>query len=280
MNMLPPSTTTSTRGARSSPAVAKPSGTQSIQRVIRILTFLSAQQRTGEKRTGARLNQIATEMDLELPTAHRMLKCLVAERMLAFDPATREYRLGTLLYELGLAAIPTFDIRALCQPAITRLAARVGDTFIVTARSEFDGVCVARQEGPYPIKTFTVDVGTRRPLGIGAGGLAILAALPDDEVASVVAANALRLRKYDTTTSALKAMVGSCRRTGYAVRDVEIADVPGVRAIGVPVFDPNGRAVAALSVVSIAQRLARPRQQEIVALMAREAEIVREAMRA
>jgi DNA-binding IclR family transcriptional regulator len=256
-------------------AEPRPTGTQSIERVVRILRFLSAQPRAG-----VRLNHIAAEVDLEISTAHRMLKCLVAEKMLGFDPSTRQYALGPLVFELGLAAVPSFDIRGLCQPSIARLAQQTGDTIIVTARSDLDGVCVARQEGPYPIKTFTVDIGNRRPLGVGAGSLAILSALPDEEIATVLTGNASRLGKYEGLTPAkMLAWVRDCRRTGYAVRDVPIVEVPDVRALGVAVLDPSGRPVAALSVVTIARRLPKSRQREVQALLGHEAETIRAAMR-
>jgi DNA-binding IclR family transcriptional regulator len=248
-------------------------GTQSLKRAIAILRFLGTRQRAG-----ARLSDIASELHLEPPTAHRMLKFLVADRVVAFNPATRCYTLGPLLFELGLSATPSFDLRGLCQPSIARLAEEIGDNIIVTMRSDLDGVCIARQEGTYPVKAFTVEVGNRRPLGVGAGGLAILSALPDDEVASVVEANEGRLEKYaGFSAPRLLEMVEGCRRTGFAVRDVDIA--PGVRALGVPILDPNGRPLAAISVVSLASRLPEEQQENMRAMLTREADHIRASMK-
>src|SRR5690606_20502280 len=59
----------------------------------------------------------------------------------------------------------------------------------LTIRSGFDGVCIARAEGAFPIKVFVLDVGRRRPLNIGASATAILSALPDDEIHRICLAN-------------------------------------------------------------------------------------------
>jgi len=89
------------------------------------------------------------------------------------------------------------------------------------ARSGYDSVCIDRREGAFPIKTFTLDVGTRRPLGAGAGGLALLLLLPDEEVDAIIAANAVRIGSYNklTVPALLKALRRS-RELGYALNDI------------------------------------------------------------
>ena len=82
---------------------------------------------------------------------------------------------------MGLAAARQFDIRGICRPVLQRLALRAGDTAYLIVRSSDEAVCIDLQEGPSPIRVVTLQVGSRRPLGVGAGGLAILAALPTAE---------------------------------------------------------------------------------------------------
>ena len=54
---------------------------------------------------------------------------------------------------------------------------------VLCACSRHDLVCIDRKTGDYPIKVFTVEIGIRRPLGVGAGSIAVLAAMPDDRCA-------------------------------------------------------------------------------------------------
>jgi DNA-binding IclR family transcriptional regulator len=241
-----------------------PSGTQSIQRAARLLRELAARNRQG-----MRLIDVAHSSGLQRPTVHRMLKCLAAENLVSQDPQSRRYYLGPLVFELGITAGPRFNIRDLCTDALDRIAAETGDTVFLTIRSGDDSLCVDRREGSFPIKAFTVDVGVRRPLGVGAGSLAILTALPEEEIEEIVARIASRLPAFGRlSASELLGLVKRARKQGYVLNDVRT--LPGVTAIGVPIFDVNGRPVAAISVSAITPRMTAPRQRELADVLRRE----------
>ncbi len=241
-----------------------PSGTQSIQRAARLLRELAARNRHG-----MRLIDVAQSSGLQRPTVHRMLKCLAAENLVSQDPQSRRYYLGPLVFELGITAGPRFNIRDVCSDALDRIAAETGDTVFLLIRSGDDSLCIDRREGAFPIKTFTVDVGVRRPLGVGAGSLAILTGLPDDEIEETVDRIAPRLPAFGRLTpSELLALVKRARKTGYVLNDVRT--LSGVTAIGVPIFDPNTRPIAAISVSAITTRMTSARQRELAELLRRE----------
>src|SRR3989304_4526478 len=90
----------------------------------------------------------------------------------------RRAGMGQRAFELGLAAAPRFNLPDMFRPSLHRIAEKTGDTVFLTARSGNDSVCIDRKEGSFPIKTFTLEVGARRPLGAGAGGPAALMLLP------------------------------------------------------------------------------------------------------
>jgi DNA-binding IclR family transcriptional regulator len=140
-------------------------GTQTIARAAQVLRLIAARNSSG-----MRLVDLARHAKLERPTAHRILQGLAGEGLVRQERATKRWFLGRLVFELGLAASSQFNVRDLCRPVLARLAERTGDTVFLTVRSGFDTVCVDRMEGSFPIKTLTLDVGTRRPLGVGAGG--------------------------------------------------------------------------------------------------------------
>src|SRR5512139_992341 len=166
------------------------SGTQSIERALWLLREIAA-----HNRSGSRLLDLATRTGLQRPTVHRMLKCLATESMVQQDPDSHRYFLGPMVFELGLTATPRFNLREICHPALTRIAEATGDTVFLTQRSGLDSVCIDRHEGTFPIKTFTLEVGMRRPLGVGTGSLSILAALPEEEFRSIIASNEPRLQE-------------------------------------------------------------------------------------
>lgn len=248
------------------------SGTQSITRVSRVLREIAS-----GNRLGLRLTDIAMQTGLEPPTAHRILKGLIRERMVAQSPQTRRYYLGNLIYELGLAATPGSNFRNLCRPSLDRLANATGDTTFLNVRNGCDAVCIDRKEGSFPVKTLTVDIGARRPLGVGSGTLAILGALPDEETREVVAMNKRRYGAYgglDTTT--VLRMAIRCRKLGYAFGHV--LGMPGVKGVGVAITTKSGTCFAALSVAAIESRMTFDRRDELVKMLRGEARLIAKAL--
>lgn len=246
---------------------ARLSGTQSIERALTLMREIAA-----HNRMGSRLLDLASRTGLQRPTVHRMLKCLTAENMVLQDPDSHRYYLGPMVFELGLTAAPRFNLREICHPAMNRIAEATGDTVFLTQRSGLDAVCVDRQEGTFPIKTFTLEIGMRRPLGVGTGSLAILAALSDEEVRHVINANAPRLPEYGLTTTSLLAQVKRAQKLGYAVR--EMPSLAGVRSIGHALHNQSGMAFAALSVSAISSRMSEKRVIELATMLRNETRLV------
>ena len=243
----------------SSTAASSRSGTQSLQRAAALLREL-----TGANRAGLLTAELAARVGLDRTTVHRMLRCLVDEGLASQEPVGKRYFLGPLAYEMGLAAAERTDLRALCQPTLAQLARETGDTAFLMVRSGDDAVCLDRAEGSYPVKTFVVDVGTRRPLGLGAGSLAILSALAADEAEAVLARNAQRVEHFDGMTVAqLRSMMVQARQSGHVA--MEVIDVPGVRAIAVPLLTSSGRVAAGLSVAAVERRMGPEREAALLA---------------
>ena len=148
----------------------------SLQRGVAILRLLA-----DSNESGARLTDIARDLGLTPPTVHRILKTLVEEGMVESDKTTKRYRLGIDLFTMAARAGNPNNLRDICRPIMLRLSATLRDTIFLLVRSGFDAVCLDRSEGPFPIRSFTGDIGGRVTLGVGQGSLAILAFLPDEE---------------------------------------------------------------------------------------------------
>lgn len=228
-------------------------------------------------RVGLRLADVVKSSGLEHPTAHRILKGLMAEGLVMQDAGSRRYLLGPLVFELGLAAAPRFSLSDICRPSLQRIAEKTGDTVFLTARSGNDSVCIDRKEGSFPIKTLTLEVGARRPLGAGAGGLALLMPLPEQAVGEIVAANALRFGGYNNLTvpSLLKALRRS-RELDYALNDVH--NTTGATTLSLPIVNRYGYPLAAISIGAISSRMTGERQKELVAILRAEVRLIEKAM--
>lgn len=246
--------------ASPSAAADAPEGTQSVQRAAMLLRVIAS-----HNRAGLRVVDLCRLTGLRRPTVHRLLQCLASESLVVRNARTRNYHLGGMLYELGLTAAPPVRLADLSRKDLRALADATGDMVFLTLRSGPDAVCVDRQEGAFWIRTYTLEVGTRRPLGIGAGSLAILSALPEGEIRRAIDANRERLAAYNGLTARrLLRMVRQAQARGFAVHD---GSVSGARAIGVPIRDTHGEPVAGISVSAITSRMQEPRWPQLVALL-------------
>lgn len=247
-----------------SPSDANSQGAQSIARAASLLRGVASY--CGK---GARLVDLSRHAKLERPTAHRILKCLIGEGLLHQDPESHRYLLGPLAFELGLAATPRFDFRELCQPMLLRIAEKSGDTVFLNVRSGNDIVCLDRKEGNFPIKTLTLDIGTRRPLGVGAGGMALLIPLPLEITDTILKANASRITSYgNLTIDLVLSMLERAKRIGYALNDNQVT--PGAMSVALPLTNSIGVPYAAVSIGAIVDRMTEQRQKFLADILSQE----------
>ena len=252
---------------RSTDESARLTGTQSIERALLLLREIAA-----HNRDGSRLLDLAQRTVLQRPTVHRMLKCLSHEGMVQQDSETHRYYLGSMAFELGLTAAPRFNLREVCHPAMARIAEATGDTVFLTQRSGLDAVCIDRHEGTFPIKTFTLDVGMRRPLGVGTGSLAIVAALPEPEIQTIITSNQPRFEEYGVSGVTMMTQAKKAQKQGYSMR--EAPTLAGVRSVGHAIKNQSGIPFAALSVSTISSRMTEKRVLEIATLLKNEVRMV------
>jgi DNA-binding IclR family transcriptional regulator len=237
---------------------------KTIDRAARVLRVLAS---GGQQ--GLALREVATECEFGKPTAHRLLSALIDAGFAFQDSETRRYRLGTGLSMLAYAANQQ-HIGGLTQPAIRRIADVTSDTVYASVREGVAAVCVGREIGSFPIRTLTLEVGDRRPLGVGSGALAMLAFLPDAEADSILQKNEPWIEQYPGySIGYLKEAIAESRRYGFSF--VDGRRIPGMNAIGVPVHDASGSVVAALSVAAIADRVSGDRISELAGILQREA---------
>lgn len=219
---------------------------------------------------GGRVTHLAKATGQTQATTHRLLQTLAAEKVVVQDAQTKRYRLAMDFFTLAARAGDSMGLRALCRPALLRLCASLGDTIFLLVRSGFDAVCLDRTEGPFPIRSFTGDIGGRIALGVGQGGMAILAMLPESEREEVIRFNLPRVREYGVFDEVyLRTEIERVRQLGYAGRNTGLLE--GMAGVAVPILDHTGRAIAALSVGTIASRLSEDRLPAVVDLLRREA---------
>lgn len=243
----------------------KADGVQAVRRATQILSAIARRSPTG-----LGLADLSRRTGLTHPTTRRILRCLIEEQLVAQDPASRHYHLGPLIYEFGLCTPHQGNLVRRARAALERLSAATGDTVYLISRSSTDAVCLDRIEGTYPIRVVTTGVGDRRPLGLGAVGLAILARMEDSEINSVLRKNQLEYERYGLGLSALHSAIWESRQRGYGFTNGLLT--PGVAGIGLAITAASGSPVAGISIGSVADRVLDHRLERTLILLRAEVE--------
>lgn len=239
---------------------------RSVERAVRIVKALGA-----SPLEGARLSDIAAATGLGKSTAHRIVSALAREGFLYQNLENRRYYLGYEVARLAHAS-SSLVVAEAARPSLDRLAAESGDVVFVQIREGRESICLDRRVGNYPIKILTLNIGDRRPLGVGAGSLALLAWMPEEQRADYLATYEPLEAYGGFTVETLSELIATSRENGFSVNEGRI--VPGMVAVGVPVLDSRGHAIAALSIAAIRERLTGERREKLVALLKEEADVL------
>jgi len=243
-------------------------GVQSIERAACLLRVI-----TEGNREGMRLTQIARTAGLSKSTTHRILATLIEARLIEQNESTGLFNLGFEAVVIGAAGASRHHLIDVAHPSMLRLVESSADTVYLTARIGFEAVCVGREEGSLPIRTFSVDVGTRRPLGVGGGSIAMLAGLSDRSVDDVIMLHGERIFDvWGVDAATIRSLVEATRRQHYAFIDGQF--IRGLSAIGVAIKGLDGIPFASLSIATISGRMQGERRLNLAALLQEEAGVV------
>jgi len=245
--------------------VASASGAQAVERALRLLSFVG---RGAE--AGVSLAEVVRDSGLNKPTARRLLMALMRSRLVEQDGLTRRYYMGGELYVLGMLASRRHGLLDMAADSLRRLSAASTDTSFVSMRRDDYAVCLHREEGTHPVRTHALLSGDQNPLGVGAGSLAMLAALPDAEIDAILQRiEPVIAEQYPCySRDIIWQDVASTREKGYALNPGRV--ISSSWGIGMAILLPDGRLAGALSMAAIDSRMGETRQLELAALLREE----------
>ncbi|WP_396642700.1 IclR family transcriptional regulator [Microbacterium sp.] len=221
-------------------------GAQAIARAARLLRLVTA-----SGAAGATAGDLARQADLSRSTAHRLLSALRAEGLVDQDDETARWMPGPELFLMGTVAAARYDITALARDIVRSLAVKTEESAFLSVRRADETVCLLREEGAFPIRSFVLSEGVRFPLGVASAGLAILAFLPEQDVGAYLDRHPELDERWGAPHGAgpLRTRLGETRDRGYAVNPGLI--VPGSWGIGAAVFNRAGHPEWALSLTGV-----------------------------
>ncbi|MGP4014327.1 IclR family transcriptional regulator [Saccharopolyspora sp. 5N708] len=196
------------------------------------------------------LGEIASRLDLNKSTCHRILTTLAAGDFVE-RPAAGSYRLGIGAFRIGSAMARRLSIRDRALPAMRDVYRKTGETvFLIVLRGD-EAVCLERLDGRYAA-THTLRVGGTLPLYLGAGPRLLLAHLPEAQFESYLAGPFQR-RIGGPGEAQLREQIRKIHHDGYSVSRDDVEE--GVTALSVGVRDHLGKITAALSLSGLSSHL-------------------------
>ncbi|WP_028658496.1 IclR family transcriptional regulator [Nocardioides insulae] len=217
-----------------------PSGDSLIERVVRILEAFDPDT------PALTIGELAARADLPSSTTSRLVEQLVAHGLLRRDDE-RRVRVGVRLWELASRASPTLALRQVAMPFMEDIQAVVGHHTQLGVLDGREVLFLERLSARGAVINLTKVAG-RLPLHASSGGLVLLAHAPRPLREAVLAAP---LRPFTPATvtdpETVRRLLADIRHQGHALCAGFID--PAATGIAVPVRDPLGRVMAALSVV-------------------------------
>ena len=193
-----------------------------------------------------RLTLIADRMQLNLSTAHHMVKTLHEFGYLVQDE-NREYRLSPRVFKLAASAWDADQLGHAAVSAVAELALVTGETSHVAVFDRGDAVIILSRIEGNGSANLVERVGAARGFHCTALGKVLMAYQPE-EVQNHHLAGPLKVftRKTVTNPNRLRDALRLAREQGYAMDDEEYTI--GTRCIAAPVFNYSGMVAAAIAV--------------------------------
>lgn len=230
--------------------MAEPPRIEAVDRAVRLLVALAE-----AGAAGAGLSDLADKVAVNKSTAYRALATLRAHSFAMQSDSTGRYRLGPSAIALGDVFWGADNLRVAVRPALIALSREVGELVHLGVMVDDQVLYLDKVEPERAIRVWS-SVGQRVPAATTSLGRALLAAgdVPDEQLRAY-----LRAVPPDREVGweHLRDVVHEARSRGYATEVEE--NEPGVACIGMAILRGD-RAVGALSITSLAERMAPHRQ--------------------
>ncbi|MDB5730971.1 MAG: hypothetical protein JWQ03_866 [Variovorax sp.] len=209
-------------------------GTGTVSRALALLTLLADAGGTVTVKHAGDIMQVPPS------TAHRMLQLLRKEGFVDAG-AGGQYGIGPQLYRVAARVLAGKSPVAVAQPVIEAIAEAFNETVLFGLYLPTEGAVsfAARADGQQKLK-YQIDMLTPLSLVWGASGKSILAFLPSEEIARILAAEgpSPATGAQPPVARRLADELEQVRERGWAVSESE--KLPDARGVAAPVFGPAG----------------------------------------
>lgn len=216
---------------------ANPNEVKSVHRAVQILEFIHDNE-------GARLGQLAEDLDVSRSTIHNHLATL--KRMGYLVKQANTYHLGLQFLHLGEYTRHRKPAYSLAHQKVNNLASDLNEEVDFTVPEHGRMISLYHSVGDQ--MSSGLQVGRWFHMHDTAAGKAALAEMDDDEVEAIIDQWGLPAKTDNTITDPdmLFEALEVVRERGYAINDQELLD--GYHSVGVAVKGPDEQTIGALTV--------------------------------
>ncbi|MFK7745132.1 MAG: IclR family transcriptional regulator [Roseobacter sp.] len=199
-----------------------------------------------------RFGRLLADSALPKATLYRLLQTLTNQNMLTYDTETQTYRLGMRLVRLAHGAWLQSSLAPIARPHLDVLSAGLGHTVHLAQLDNAQVLYVDKRNAVHPIEMFS-DAGKVGPAYCTGVGKAMMAFLPDDELAHALEQQSFHRFTPNTytTADALCTELSAIRARGYAFDREE--HEPGIVCVAQPILSSMGKVLGAISVTGSTQ---------------------------
>ena len=215
-------------------------GSQSARRALSVLNVLAD---AGQER-GVR--EIARELSLAPSIVQRLIQTLVEYGYVERASDGQKYRIGYRAFQVGRSYLAQNDLHAISLPELRAMAEHDQINAYLGVLRDRSVVYLEAIQSSGPIAIVSTP-GSRASLHSTAFGKALLAELPDPDVAELLGPEPFRrlTAKTKVTLDAFMQELRDVRLKGFAISDEE--NIDNVFAAGAVIRDASGRAIASVS---------------------------------
>lgn len=211
------------------------------------------------------VRELARKLETSHTVINRILVTFEKNGFLTQNLETKKYHLGLKFVEFSEVVREQFSITEAIEPIMQDISRKTGESIFLTWKENDVGVTLGMAESEERIK-FSVSIGTRTPLYVGASCKVMMAYLSREEQLSIIDKG---LRKFTENTPQSKEQLlkelDEIQEQGWSFTDGEYSDQ--VFGLGVPIFDANDRIKASITIAGPKYRITEEKKIEMLELL-------------
>ncbi len=217
---------------------------ETVKKTLEIMSYIVNSSKS------VKVSDVARTFNMSVSNASRYLK-IFEQYGIVIRKRDGSYIPGFKLVEFGSIILKRISLREIAHPYLVDLMVKTDQTVHLVLKEGYEGVYIEKLESAKSLPMIS-RIGMRMPLYSTGFGKAILAYLPEEELEDFLKNVRLLKRTERTITDPekLKEELRRIRKRGYAIDNEENED--GVKCIGAPIINHEGKPIAAVSIAGAA----------------------------